>query len=79
MEFDESHPLAVVEYETFATRYLKLGDLVLVPTMNGFGFRNKEHSAVVIGIFGHKAELLGGPTGTEVWDIRDLYWLKGAK
>ena len=53
MEFDESHPLAVVEYETFATRYLKLGDLVLVPTMNGFGFSNKEHSAVVIGIFGH--------------------------
>jgi hypothetical protein len=81
MEFDENHPHAIVEYETFATRYVKLGDLVHVPAYHSEDFSNtKSFAAVVIGLFGHKAEVLGGPSGTsEVWDIKDLYWLKGAK
>lgn len=79
MEFDEDHPLAVVEWGTFATRHLKVGDLVQVPSIHGADFVNKAHAAIVIGIYGHKAEVAGGPAGTEVWDIRDLYWLKSSK
>jgi len=79
MEFDENHPLAIVEHDTYKIRYLKLGDLVQVPSIHGADFVNKAHAAVVIGIYGHKAEVAGGPAGAEVWDIRDLYWLKGAK
>ena len=80
MEFDNDHPPAIVEHGTFKTRYLKLGDLVLVPSFNGYdGFKTKQHPAVVTAISGHKAELLSGPYGTECWNIRELYWLNGAK
>ena len=79
-DFPQSHPLDIVDLEAGKTRRLAVGDLVKVPACQlGEMPPVKEHAAVVIGIYGHKTELLGGPNGTEVWDISDLIWLKGTK
>jgi len=58
---------------------VKVGDLVLCPTVgeeyHSLYYQNS-YVGIIIGIFGHKVDIGGGPQGTEVWDKSDLTLIK---
>ena len=50
---------------------MKVGDLVIVPTWGEY----REHDSyvgIITDIYGHKVDISGGPSGTEVWDKSDV-------
>ena len=81
---DRSHLQAIVDFwnPRAALHVLEVGDMVRVPacSLHDHGERSKSYPGIVTGIYGHKCEVFGGPSGAvECWDIKDLYWLQGKK
>jgi len=54
---------------------MKVGNLVKCPAFRG----QPAYAGIIIGVYGHKVEVLGGPEGKEVWDICDIYLIGGGK
>ena len=55
-----------------ATTNLTVGDLVWCPALAGVP-RQRAYTGIVIGVYGHKATILGGPQVKETWDICDIH------
>ena len=74
-EYEEwrSHPRSIVDFHDPShspLHILEIGDLVRAPPLAYSG--RKAYPGVVTWIGGHKCQILGGPDGTESWDIKDL-------
>jgi len=61
---------------------VKVGDLVRAPKWGhpevDFELGGISYVGIIIGVYGHKAEVSGGPRGTETWDMSDLRRLADA-
>ena len=51
---------------------MKVGDLVKCPAFD----EQAAYVGIVIGVYGHKVEVHGGPHRKEVWDICDIHLIR---
>ena len=51
---------------------MKVGDLVRCPAYQLGDCRQKSYFGLILGVYGHKADIMGGPKKREMWDICDL-------
>jgi len=51
---------------------MKVGDLVIVPVWGELHREHDSYVGIITGIYGHKVDIAGGPSGTEVWDKSDV-------
>ena len=51
---------------------MKVGDLVKCPACVG----QAAYVGIVIGVYGHKVAVHGGPHRKEVWDICDIHLIR---
>jgi hypothetical protein len=58
---------------------VRAGDLVRCPAYNTGAAVQKSYIGLVIGVYGHKAEILGGPQVRETWDLSDLRLIDTSK
>lgn len=54
----------------YAPTRLTVGDLVRCPALAD---GHRAYTGIVLGVYGHKAAILGGPQGRETWDICDIH------
>jgi len=50
---------------------MKVGDLVKCPPCDWNGGQ-EGYVGLILGVYGHKVEILGGPQGKETWDSCDI-------
>ena len=54
---------------------LTVGDLVRCPALAD---GQRAYTGIVIGVYGHKATILGGPQVKETWDVCDINLVSSA-